>query len=49
MYFPSAFFDVSIHFTAHLIKEIKLFGPVFLHQMYVYERYNGVLKSFVRN
>jgi hypothetical protein len=49
MYFPPAFFDVSAHFTAHLIKEIKLLGPVFLHQMYAYERFNGVLKSFVRN
>jgi hypothetical protein len=49
MYFPPAFFDVSVHFTTHLIKEIKLLGPVFLHQMYAYERFNDVLKSFVRN
>jgi hypothetical protein len=49
MYFSPAFFDVYVHFTAHLIKEIKLFGLVFLHQMYAYERFNGVLKSFVRN
>jgi hypothetical protein len=31
MYFPPAFFDISIHYTTHLIKEIKLLGPVFLH------------------
>jgi hypothetical protein len=31
MYFPSVFFDISIHFTTHLIKEIKLLGLVFLH------------------
>jgi hypothetical protein len=49
MYFRPAFFDISVHFTTHLIKEIKLFGPVFLHQMYAYERFNGILKSFVRN
>jgi hypothetical protein len=49
MYFSPAFFDISVHFTAHLIKEIKLLGPVFLHQMYAYERFNDVLKSFVRN
>jgi hypothetical protein len=49
MYFAPAFFDVSIHFTAHLIKEIKLLGPLFLHQMCAYERFNGVLKSFIRN
>jgi hypothetical protein len=49
MYFSPAFFDISVHFTTHLIKEIKLLGPVFLHQMYAYERFNGILKSFVRN
>jgi hypothetical protein len=31
MYFPPAFFDISIHFTPHLIKEIKLHGHVFHH------------------
>jgi hypothetical protein len=49
MYFPPTFFDVSVHFTTHLIKEIKLLGHVFIHPMYVYERFNGVLKSFVRS
>jgi hypothetical protein len=49
MYFPPAFFIISVHFIAHLIKEIKLLGPVFLHQIYAYGRFNGVLKSFVRN
>jgi hypothetical protein len=28
MYFPPTIFDISIHFTAHLIKEIKLLGPM---------------------
>jgi hypothetical protein len=49
IYFPPTFFDISVHFTTHLIKEIKLLGHVFLHQIYAYERFNGVLKSFVRN
>jgi hypothetical protein len=49
MYFPPALFDISVHFTTQLIKEIKLLGLVFLHQMYAYERFNGILKSFVRN
>jgi hypothetical protein len=31
MYFPPAFFDISVHFTTHHIKEIKLHGLVFLH------------------
>jgi hypothetical protein len=42
-------FDISVHFTTHLIKEIKLLGPVFLHQMYECERFNSILKSFIRN
>jgi hypothetical protein len=49
MYFPPAFYDISVHFKTHLIKEIKLLGHVFLHQMYAYEKFNGILKSFVRN
>jgi hypothetical protein len=49
MYFSPTFFYISVHFTTHLIKEIKLLGSVFLHQMYAYERFNGILKSFVRN
>jgi hypothetical protein len=49
MYFPPAFFDINVHFTTHLIKEIKLLGPLFLHQMYAYERFNSILKSFIRN
>jgi hypothetical protein len=49
IYFSSAFFDTSVHFTTHLIKEIKLLGPVFLLQMYAYERFNAILKSFIRN
>jgi hypothetical protein len=49
MYFPTAFFEISVHFTTHLIKEIKLLGHVFLHQMYAYERFNGILRSFIRN
>jgi hypothetical protein len=46
MCFSPLFFDINIHFITHLIKEIKLLGPVFLHQMYAYERFNGILKSF---
>jgi hypothetical protein len=49
MYFSPTFFDINVYFTTHLIKGIKLLGPVFLHQMYAYERFNGILKSFIRN
>jgi hypothetical protein len=48
-YFPPSFFNINVHFKTHLIKKIKLLGHVFFHQMYAYERFNGILKSFVRN
>jgi hypothetical protein len=47
--FSTCFFDIIVHLTTHLIKEIKLLGPVFLHQMYAYKRFDGILKSFIRN
>jgi hypothetical protein len=47
--FSTCLFDITVHFTTHLIKEIKLLGPVFLHQMYAYEIFNGILMSFIRN
>jgi hypothetical protein len=49
MYFPPAFFEINVNFTTHLIKGIKLLGPVFLHQMYAHERFNVILKLFIRN
>jgi hypothetical protein len=49
MYFPPAFFNINVHFTTQLIREIKLLGHVSIHPMYAYERFNGILKSFVRN
>jgi hypothetical protein len=36
MYFPPAFFNISVNFTIHLIKEIKQICHVFLHQMYAH-------------
>jgi hypothetical protein len=49
MYFPTAFLDIIVYFITHLIKEIKLFGHVLLHQMYAYKRFNDIMKSFIRN
>jgi hypothetical protein len=31
MYYLPTFFDISVHFTTHLIKEIKLLSHVLLH------------------
>jgi hypothetical protein len=45
--FPSSFFDLMLHLTAHLTREILFLGPSYLHQMFPYERFYGFLKSLV--
>ena len=49
MYFPPSFFDMVTNLVAHLVKRTKEFGPAFLWNMYPFERYIGILKSYVRN
>ena len=48
-YFPPSFSDIMVHLTVHLVREIKLGGPVYLRWMYPFERYMKVLKGYVRN
>ena len=47
--FPLTFFDIMPHLIVHIVPEIKSLGLVFLHQMYPFERFHGVLKKYVRN
>jgi hypothetical protein len=47
--FPPSFFDLMLHLTAHLAREIWFLGPSYLHQMFPYERFYGFLKSLVHN
>ncbi|KAA0039057.1 hypothetical protein E6C27_scaffold84G001530 [Cucumis melo var. makuwa] len=48
-YFPPYFFTIMVHLVVHLVREVKLCGPVYLRWMYAFDRYMKVLKSFVRN
>ncbi|KAL6335840.1 hypothetical protein AAG906_040561 [Vitis piasezkii] len=48
-YFPPSFFDIMLHLTVHLVKEVRLCGPVYLRWMYPFERFMKVLKGYVRN
>ena len=47
--FPPSFFDIMIHLIVHLVKELRLCGPVFYRWRYAFECFNKVLKSYVRN
>lgn len=48
MYFPP-FFDVMVHFVVHLVREIKICGPVFMRYMYPFEMHMGTLKRKTKN
>ncbi|KAL5582926.1 hypothetical protein UlMin_015368 [Ulmus minor] len=48
MYFLPTFFDVMIHLMVHLVREVKLCGPVWFQWMYPFEQYMKVLKGYVR-
>jgi hypothetical protein len=37
------------HLLVHLVEEITILGPVFLHNMFPFERFMGVLKKYVCN
>jgi hypothetical protein len=47
--FPPSFFNIMTHLLVHLVKEITILGPVFLHNMFPFERFMGVLKKYVHN
>jgi hypothetical protein len=47
--FPPSFFNIMTHVLVHLVDEIAILGPIFLHNMFPFERFMGVLKKYVRN
>ncbi|GKD87021.1 putative transposon, En/Spm-like protein [Tanacetum coccineum] len=48
-FFPLSFFDIMIHLTVHLTREVKLCGPICFRWMYPFERCMKVIKGHVRN
>jgi hypothetical protein len=47
--FPLSFFNIMTHLLGHLVEDITILGPVFLHNMFPFERFMGVLKKYVHN
>ncbi|RVW33032.1 hypothetical protein CK203_101237 [Vitis vinifera] len=37
-YFPPSIFDIMLHLTVHLVREVRLCGPVYMRWMYPFER-----------
>ncbi|XP_028059523.1 uncharacterized protein LOC114263220 [Camellia sinensis] len=48
-YLPPSFFDIMVHLTVHLVREVRLCGPVHFRWMYQFERFMKILKGYVRN
>ncbi|XP_074301607.1 uncharacterized protein LOC141633009 [Silene latifolia] len=49
MYFPISFFDIMVHLVIHLVRKIKLCGPVFQRNMWAMEREMGTYKRRMKN
>jgi hypothetical protein len=47
--FPPSFFNIITYLLVRLVKEINILEPVFLHNMFPFERFMAVLKKYVRN
>jgi hypothetical protein len=43
------FFEMQQHLMIHLVDHIHTLGPLYLHNMFPYEWYLAVFKSYVRN
>jgi hypothetical protein len=49
MCFPPSFFDMMVHLMVHMVDQIQELGPVYLHQMWTYERFMSTLNRYVHN
>ena len=47
--FPPCFFNIMTHLLVQLVEEIRILGSLFLHNMFPFERFMGVLKKYVHN
>jgi hypothetical protein len=47
--FPPSYFNIMTHLLVHLVQEIRILGPIFLHNMFPFEWFMGVLKKYVHN
>ena len=49
MCFPSRFFDITEHLMIHMVDQIRALGPLYLHEMWTYERFMSILNRYVLN
>jgi hypothetical protein len=49
MHFLQTYFDMLVHLLVHLPDQIRALGPMYLHQMFPFERLMSVFRKYVRN
>ena len=49
MHFSPTYSDISLHLLIHLVDQIRALGPMYLHQMFPFERLMKVFRRYVRN
>jgi hypothetical protein len=49
MCFLPSYFDIMPHLMMHMVDQIQQLGPMYLHQMWTYERYMSTLNRYVLN
>jgi len=47
--FPPSFFDIMPHLMMHMVDQIRWLGPMYLHEMWPYERFMSILNRYVHN
>jgi hypothetical protein len=47
IWFPPSFFDIMVHLPIHLVRQVKLCGPIANAWCYPVERHLNVLKKYV--
>ena len=49
MCFPLSYFDIMPHLMMHMVDLIQQLGPMYLHQMWMYEQFMSTLNRSVLN
>jgi hypothetical protein len=49
MCFPPSYFDMMPLLMMHMVDQIEQLGPMYLHQMWTYERFMSTLNRYVHN
>jgi len=47
--FPPSFFDIMPHLMMHMVDQVRWLGPMYLTEMWLYDRFMSILNRYVHN